>query len=161
MSRLRLFNRALWALLGLVVLGTAGWLGIQLARLHAPADALAVPRLTVAPLPSELALADAPGRNPFDPSGVPWRPSETLARAQAGALQGVVILPGKRWVMTSSGVVAVGEDIADGKLKRIEARRVVVAAGAGERVIPLGEDNSDLLKQLFPGPGAVKRGQTR
>lgn len=163
MRRVRLLNRALWALLALVVLGTAGWLGVELARIHAPADPLAVPRLAVAPLPSELALADAPGRNPFDPSGAPWRPAEPQARAQGGALQGVVILPGKRGVMTSSGFVAAGEDFAGGKLKQIEPHRVVVEGGAGERVIPLGEDHSELLQQLLPGHGAreVQGRQTR
>lgn len=161
MRQVRLLNRWLWVVLALVILGGAGWLGAELARVHAPAEPLAVPRLVLAPLPAETALAEAPQRNPFDPSGAPWFPTTAPLRISGGGeLQGIVILPGKRGVMTSKGFVAAGEDFAGGRIEKVERHRVVIRSGAGERVIPIGAERAQLLQKLMRGsdaPGAEGR----
>jgi len=150
LNRVQIANRALWGLVALTLVAAGAGLGLEQVRLHAAVEPLPVPRPVLAPMPKAGALADAAQRNPFDPSGAPWRLAEAKAAAvaQKSEVLGVVMLPGRRGVMTAGGFVAVGEDFGGGKLKQVQSHVIVVALGAEERRIELGGKELELLRKL-------------
>ena len=130
----------------LLLLAVAYQLGgaIFASGAHLPA----VHPLTVQAIPQPETRADIGSRNPFDSSSARWKTSSGNNPAIIGELRGVILLPGVQTVVTSSGMVRVGETLAEGRVIRILDNKIVVDQGHGSKELELPSARRPTLKSI-------------
>jgi hypothetical protein len=152
--------KALWLAVGLAAAALGSMLLYRAANVFT-ADEETLPRflpLAVHKPVSSLSVA-LPGRNPFDPTGTPWASVQAdQSQANAGRLKGVVLFPGTQLVLTESGVVKLGANLAEGRLIAISPSGVLVDTAGRREQIPVPASKRIKLKDLNQGqPHAVAK----
>ena len=90
-----------------------------------------------------------PGKNPFDPSGVPWASTQAGgSQAGTGRLKGIVVFPGTQFVLTETGVVTLGTDLKEGKLLAVRGEGVLVETAGKQEHIPVAASKRMRLNDL-------------
>lgn len=89
-------------------------------------------------------------RNPFDPAGSPWRlsASTTDDKPAAGAVKGVMILPGVKAVITDGATVRFGETLAGGTIIGVDRQQLLLEGPGGRTRIDLPGAQRPHLKDL-------------
>lgn len=142
--------RSLWLAFAVVTAMLVGLLLYRLAGVFSVDEATMprfIPMSTDRVAPSfGVAL---PGKNPFDPTGAPWTAvQEGGSQAGAGHLKGVVLLPGAQFVLTESGLVKPGAELAEGKLLAVSSGGVLVEAAGRQEQIPVAASKRVRLNDL-------------
>jgi hypothetical protein len=145
--------------IGLWLANAIGWLALILAasyqsgifRLDAGSVAKMPADLTLAAQPIQLPqpLPDMGKRNPFDATAAHWTTSEATSPAAGnGDLLGFIRLPGVNSALTTTGVVHVGEALAQGKLIGMTDGKVIVEQATGKRAMDLPSARRPTLQSL-------------
>jgi hypothetical protein len=134
------------ATLYLWIANLLGWGGLCVVALLqfgilTPRPAAALPEvkaLRPAPLAAPQMAADVGTRNPFDPTAGRWlaaaaKSDAATAAADAGALRGILVLPGVRAAVTGAGAVHVGDAFAGGRMVGIRDGKVLVQQEGGAK----------------------------
>lgn len=145
-------TRLLWLATGVSVLTLALVLAYRLAPLL-PGRGDNLPDIRPIAQPESLASALPPpvvaARNPFDAGGTHWsQPGKGAEGPTAGAIKGVVLLPGTQAVLTEGRTVKFGEALEGGKLVGVEGEQLIIQTSEGRRRIDLPGAHRPHLKDL-------------
>lgn len=155
--------------IGLWLANAIGWLVLTLLvsyqfRIFLFDPAATMPaELSLVPKPVQLpeALPDTGNRNPFDTTALHWRTSAAASPAAgSGDLLGFIRLPGVNSALTSSGVVHVGEPLAEGKLLGMMEGKVIVEQASGKREMELPSARRPTLQSLVK-PRSTQKNSTK
>ena len=109
-----------------------------------PSEALVIAQVVQLPNPPE----NVGSTNPFDSTGIHWKTVNSEGVKGNGTLLGVIKLPGVNSALTSTGVVRIGETMAEGKLIGITDKKVILTQDTNQTEILLPSSKRPSIESL-------------